>query len=44
MLSHRFRGLIGAGIAALLYLIFAKRQAYYANVSGESIAVDNVSH
>ncbi len=39
-----FSWLIGAGIAALLYLIFAKRQAYYANVSGESIAVDNVSH
>ena len=39
-----FSWLIGAGIAALLYLIFAKRQAYYASVSGESIAVDNVSH
>ena len=39
-----FSWLIGAGIAALLYLIFAKRQAHYANVSGESIAVDNVSH
>ena len=39
-----FSWLIGAGIAALLYLIFAKRQAHYASVSGESIAVDNVSH
>ena len=39
-----FSWLIGAGIAAMLYLIFAKRQAYYANVSGESIAVDNVDH
>lgn len=39
-----FSWLIGAGIAALLYLIFAKRQAHYTSVSGESIAVDNVSH
>ena len=29
---------------ALLYLLIAKRQPFYADVSGESIAVDNVSH
>ena len=28
----------------MLYLIIAKRQPHYADVSGESIAVDNVSH
>lgn len=36
--------LIGAGIAGMLYLIIAKRQTHYAEVSGECIAVDNVSH
>lgn len=39
-----FSWLIGASIAGLLYLIIAKRQAYYEDISGESIAVDNVSH
>jgi NCS1 family nucleobase:cation symporter-1 len=39
-----FSWLIGAGIAGMLYLIIAKRQPHYADVSGESIAVDNVSH
>ena len=39
-----FSWLIGAGIAAMLYLIIAKRQPHYAQVSGESIAVDNASH
>lgn len=39
-----FSWLIGAGIAGLLYLIIAKRQPHYADVSGESIAVDNVCH
>ncbi|MFL6968080.1 cytosine permease [Pseudomonas alvandae] len=39
-----FSWLIGASIAGLLYLIIAKREAYYEDVSGESIAVDNVSH
>ncbi|CAI8834725.1 NCS1 family nucleobase:cation symporter-1 [Pseudomonas serboccidentalis] len=39
-----FSWLVGAGIAALLYLIIAKRQPHYADVSGEAIAVDNVSH
>jgi len=39
-----FSWLIGAGIAAMLYLIIAKRQTHYAQVSGESIAVDNASH
>jgi NCS1 family nucleobase:cation symporter-1 len=33
-----------AGIAGMLYLIIAKRQPHYADVSGEAIAVDNVSH
>ena len=39
-----FSWLFGAGIAGLLYLLIAKRQPHYADVSGESIAVDNVSH
>ena len=39
-----FSWLIGAGIAGMLYLIIAKRQTHYAEVSGECIAVDNVSH
>jgi NCS1 family nucleobase:cation symporter-1 len=39
-----FSWLFGAGIAGLLYRLIAKRQAFYADVSGESIAVDNVSH
>lgn len=39
-----FSWLIGAGIAGLLYLIIAKRQPYYADIDGESIAVDNASH
>jgi NCS1 family nucleobase:cation symporter-1 len=39
-----FSWLFGAGIAGLPYLVLAKRQPYYADVSGESIAVDNVSH
>jgi nucleobase:cation symporter-1, NCS1 family len=39
-----FSWLIGAAIAGMLYLIIAKRQPHYADVSGESIAVDNVSH
>lgn len=39
-----FSWLIGASIARLLYLIIAKREAYCEDVSGESIAVDNVSH
>ncbi len=39
-----FSWLFGAGIAGLLYLLIAKRQPFYADVSGESIAVDNVSH
>ena len=39
-----FSWLIGAGIAGMLYLIIAKREPHYADVSGESIAVDNVSH
>ena len=39
-----FSWLIGAGIAAMLYLIISKRQPHYAQVSGESIAVDNASH
>src|SRR5207253_2447640 len=39
-----FSWLFGAGIAGLLYLIIAKRQPHYADVSGEAIAVDNVSH
>ena len=39
-----FSWLIGAGIAAMLYLIIAKRQPYYAEVSSESIAVENASH
>ncbi|BCX66928.1 MULTISPECIES: NCS1 family nucleobase:cation symporter-1 [Pseudomonas] len=39
-----FSWLIGAGIAGMLYLIIAKRQPHYTDVSGESIAVDNVSH
>ena len=39
-----FSWVIGASIAGLLYLIIAKREAYYEDVSGESIAVDNVSH
>jgi len=39
-----FSWLIGAGIAGMLYLIIAKRQPHYADVSGESIAVDNVCH
>ena len=33
-----------AGIAGMLYLIIAKRQPHYADLSGEAIAVDNVSH
>ncbi|MNS86235.1 putative allantoin permease [compost metagenome] len=39
-----FSWLIGAGIAGMLYLIIAKRQPHYVDVSGEAIAVDNVSH
>jgi NCS1 family nucleobase:cation symporter-1 len=39
-----FSWLIGAGIAGMLYLIIAKRQPHYADISGEAIAVDNVSH
>ncbi|MCY1419712.1 putative allantoin permease [compost metagenome] len=39
-----FSWLIGAGIAGMLYLIIAKRQPHYADVSGEAIAVENVSH
>lgn len=39
-----FSWLFGAGIAGLLYRLIAKRQPFYADVSGESIAVDNVSH
>ena len=39
-----FSWLFGAGIAGLLYLLIAKRRPHYADVSGESIAVDNVSH
>lgn len=39
-----FSWLMGAGIAGMLYLIIAKRQPHYADVSGEAIAVDNVSH
>lgn len=39
-----FSWMFGSGIAALLYGLIAKRQPFYADVSGESIAVDNVSH
>ena len=39
-----FSWMFGAGIAGLLYLLIAKRQPFYADVSGEAIAVDNVSH
>ncbi|KAF1008352.1 MAG: putative allantoin permease [Pseudomonas fluorescens] len=39
-----FSWLFGAGIAGLLYRVLAKRQRHYADVSGESIAVENVSH
>lgn len=39
-----FSWLFGAGIAGVLYLLIAKRQPFYADISGESIAVDNVSH
>jgi len=39
-----FSWLVGAGIAGMVYLIIAKRQPHYADVSGEAIAVDNVSH
>ena len=31
-------------IIGLLYLLIAKRQPHYADVNGEAIAVDNVSH
>ena len=39
-----FSWMIGASIAAMLYLIIARRQLYYTHVSGESIAVDNAGH
>jgi len=39
-----FSWMIGASIAAMLYLIIAIRQPHYAQVSGESIAVDNAGH
>ncbi|WP_085597155.1 MULTISPECIES: NCS1 family nucleobase:cation symporter-1 [unclassified Pseudomonas] len=39
-----FSWLVGAAIASLLYLIIAKRQSHYADVSGESIAVDDAGH
>ncbi|OHW39805.1 NCS1 family nucleobase:cation symporter-1 [Pseudomonas sp. 06C 126] len=39
-----FSWLFGAGIAGMLYWLIAKRQPFYADISGESIAVDNVSH
>lgn len=39
-----FSWLFGAGIAGLLYRVITKRHLFYADVSGESIAVDNVSH
>eukprot|EP01030_Chromulinospumella_sphaerica_P016589 gene16589-16405_t len=38
-----FSWLFGAGIAGVLYLLIAKRQPFYADISGESIAVDNVT-
>ncbi|MBO6277431.1 MAG: NCS1 family nucleobase:cation symporter-1 [Pseudomonas sp.] len=39
-----FSWMIGASIAAMLYLTIASRQLHYAHVSGESIAVDNAGH
>lgn len=39
-----FSWMIGAGIAALLYRLLAPRHQHYLDVSGESIAVDSVSH
>ncbi|MFJ3447925.1 NCS1 family nucleobase:cation symporter-1 [Pseudomonas sichuanensis] len=39
-----FSWLIGAGIAAALYLLIAPRHAQYHDVSGECIAVDHSSH
>ena len=39
-----FSWMIGAGIAGLLYLLCAPRNQQYQDVSGESIAVDSVSH
>jgi len=39
-----FSWLIGAGIAAALYLLIAPRNRQYLDVSGECIAVDHSSH
>ena len=39
-----FSWLFGAAIAGVLYRLLARRQPFYADVSGEAIAVDNVSH
>jgi len=39
-----FSWLIGAGIAAVLYLLIAPRNRHYHDVSGECIAVDHSSH
>ncbi|QXI26983.1 NCS1 family nucleobase:cation symporter-1 [Pseudomonas vanderleydeniana] len=39
-----FSWMFGAGIAGLLYLLIAKREAHYTDVSGAAIAVDNPSH
>ncbi len=39
-----FSWLIGAGIAAALYLLIAPRNGQYHDVSGECIAVDHSSH
>ena len=39
-----FSWLIGAGIAAALYLLIAPRKRQYHDVSGECIAVDHSSH
>jgi len=39
-----FSWLIGAGIAAVVYLLIAPRNRPYVDVSGECIAVDHSSH
>lgn len=39
-----FSWLIGAGIAAAIYLLIAPRRCHYQDVSGECIAVDHSSH
>ena len=39
-----FSWMIGVSIAAMLYLIIARRQPHYAHVSCESIAVVNAGH